>query len=103
MPDQPTIATIIKNDSGGVTVTDPDGTVLLASEGTKKTLGTFIVIALTAIALGVLALIAAVAIRGDQTMLNTVVDSVQPGTVVVAAISAVAGIAAGIGLANRHE
>lgn len=83
--------------------TDTDNGGFLAAEGTKRTLGSLIVIALTVVAIGVLTVVAAVAVKGDETMLKSVVDSLQPGTLVVAAISAIAGMAAGIGISNRSN
>lgn len=66
-------------------------------EQTKRTLGALIVFALTGVAGGVLALLA-FALSVDPETLSVVTDTVQPGTIIVAVISALGGLAAGAGL-----
>lgn len=73
------------------------------TETTKRTLGSIVVLSLTTLVSATLGLLAFTVFRGDQAMLDAVIQSVQPGTIVVAGISAVAGIAAGAGLNNNSK
>jgi len=87
-----------------VTEEGPHGTVVRTTNGdekTKRTLGVIVVFALTGIALAVLGLLAFTVFRGNPETLDVISATVQPGTVVVAAISAIAGIAAGAGLRDH--
>lgn len=83
-------------------VTEEGPAVQTASnEKTKRTLGVIVVMALTGIAMAVLGLLALTVFRGNAETLDVISATVQPGTVVVAAISAIAGIAAGAGLRDN--
>ena len=91
----------------GVTAPETENRVTeetaLTSNGdkTKRTLGVVVVMSLTVIAIAVLGLLAFVAFRSDASNLKLISDTVQPGTVIVAIVAAIAGIAAGAGLKDN--